>query len=508
VNRWQRSASVVLLVAAAGAACSTAPPSASTVVSDASACGPTLNAADLDGGFLSTELQAPETGTVVDAVLATGEGGPQLTGRTILFAGTFRGALPTTLAGGSLVALEAGGPALDRPECAGSVRVALPAEIAAGAGKGEAWVEAQLGPIAVGGASIGCTALAHGPGSSAVECPSLGIRIGNDASTGTLWLRFRSAAEPEVVAALPAWVNLLTGAAGPGETAEPAAQISGTVTVDGVDHPIVAGGSEFEGVVVEPRSGGGIVYRARSTFEVEDEWRFLDVSIRGYEGPGTASSGTLVSVTFEVPTGGGFTRTSTYSATACVVEVGPEELTGSTSCALTAEEPDTGTMEIAATWTVTAVRRSVGPSVHLQWAIGGAYVSEGQATVVRAVNTGLDPSILRVAEVLVGHAGTSDLLRLDIRGFTGDGSYSGEAVEPSIQDAFGDSPNLRMNFAGASGEPIPAEERQPWSPVFGQCTATVADGGGSGTIRCPGVPGFEDTRYGGSTTLFVTWGPG
>jgi hypothetical protein len=65
-----------------------------------------------------------------------------------------------------------------------------------------------------------------------------------------------------------------------------------------------------------------------------------------------------------------------------------------------------------------------------------------------------------------------------------------------------------MNFGGASGEPVPPDERQPWTPVLGPCTANVADGGASGSIRCPGVPGFEDTPYGGSTTLVVSWRPG
>jgi hypothetical protein len=507
VKRRLGTAAALVLVAAVTASCATATPSTSTDVFDARACGPTLSAADLDGGFLAEALQPPETGSIVDAVLATGEGGPQLTGRTILFAGSFRGAAPLRMEDGIMVALEAGTAVLERAECAGSVRVALPAEIAAGAGKGEAWAEAQLGPIAVGGASIGCTALAHGPGSTAVECPSLGIRMGSEASTGTLWLRFRTAGEQELVAVLPDWVDRVTGSAGPVGTAQPGNAITGTVTVDGVEHPIVASGSELEGVVIEPRVSG-IAYQAHLTFAVGDEWHFLDVSIPAYAGPGTVSTGTSVNVSFAVPTGGGRTTTRSYAAPDCAVVVGPDELTGSTSCTLIGELPDSGSMDISADWTVSAVRRSVGPAVHVQWSIGGAYVSEGQATVLRAINTGLDPSILRIAEVLVGHAGTSDLLRLDIRGFTGDGSYSGDAVDPSIQDAFGDSPNLRMNFAGASGEPIPAEEHEPWTPVFGQCTATVTDGGASGSIRCPGMAGFEDTRYGGSTTLFVTWQPG
>ena len=126
----------------------------------------------------------------------------------------------------------------------------------------------------------------------------------------------------------------------------------------------------------------------------------------------------------------------------------------------------------------------------------------------RGVNTLLDPSIRRVAEVLVGHAGTTDLLRIDIHGFTGDGTYTGEAVSASLQDVLGDSPNLRINAPPASFGWVPPDQREPWTGNHGECTATVADDGRSGSLRCPHYPGDGGAIPDWSWTLLVTWEPG
>ena len=259
------------VVALLSTACASTPPTGGPSTagafnpSDVQACGHALTAAELEGGFLGDDLQPPAAGTVVEAILATGGGEPQLTGKTILFNGAFSGSLPVALDGGAMTALEVGTPVASASECAGSVRVVVPSDILAGPGKGEAFAEADLGSIHVGGASIFCTALASGSGTIAVECPSLGIRIGEQASTGTLWLRFRSAGPPQTAAALPGWVERLMGAPAATSTGLPGEPGGGTITVNGEEFAFVGQDSYDFGVAIEPH-GGAIRYRAAFHF--------------------------------------------------------------------------------------------------------------------------------------------------------------------------------------------------------------------------------------------------
>ncbi len=495
-----------LILVIASAACSSTPAATPTGPSGTPECGIPLTAKDMEGGFLAGEVSAPASGTIVEAALATGAGGPQLTGRTILFVGAFRGALPVTVAGGAMFAVEAATPLVDAEGCSGSVRIAAFADVLDGGNKGDAFAEADLGGITVGGASSSCTALPATPGSIAVECPSIGIRIGSQASTGTLWLRFRAVGQPTTVAAMPAWVDQLTGAATPTETTGPGLSMGGTISLDGEAFAILPLEADLNGVFIEPQDGGTKVgYRGTFSFELGDYYSQLSIGIADYDGPGVHAMSTFVQLSKVVSVDGGLPQTIVFRGADCRVEVADGELRGSTSCTLTAEDPDAGAVEVVADWTVASATRSVGPSVLVHWTLGGAYVSEGQATVLTSANTPLDPSIRRVLEVRVGHPGTFDLLRLDIFGFTGEGTYLGDAVHASIQDVINDSPNLRMNADPSDG--IPAPNGEPWGPVFGECTATVADDGHSGSIRCTGVAGFEDTPSGGSTTLFATWAP-
>ena len=503
-----RMPSAVLILALAAGACSSTP--AGTAVppspSPAPDCASPLSPSDLAGGFLSGEAAAPTSGTIIEAVLAAGEDGPLMTGRRILFDGAFNGPPPVMAKGGAMIALEAATPRVDAATCAGSVHIAASADLLGGNSKGEAFAEAELGGITVGGGSPFCTALSAGPGTFAVECPSIGIRIGSQASVGTLWLRFRSAGEPSTAATMPSWFEGLTGPVPPIGTAVPSPPPVGTVRVDDKPFELQSFG-DLDGVVIEPQADGTKVgYRAMFTFTEGDLGSELTVGIPDYAGPGVHTTGAFVGYTRTVPLDGGLTRTAAFNGRTCRVEISDDELQGSASCTLTAEAPDKGTVDVKAEWIVASVRRSVGAAVRVHWTLGGAYVSEGQATVLASVNTPLDPSILRVAEVLVGHPGTSDLLRIDIRGFTGDGTYTGESVDPSIQNVFSDSPNLRINVATPSGPTKGPDEREMWSPALGTCTATVRDGGASGEIRCPGYP-IEDSPTGGSVMLFATWEP-
>ncbi len=503
-----RIAATALALALIAGACSSGPggTAARPSPSPEPECASPLSPTDLAGGFLSGEAAVPTTGTVIEAVLAAGDGGPLMTDRRILFVGAFSGPLPITIEGSAALAVEAAKPLVDAAHCAGSVHIVAAADLLGGNSKGDAFAEAELGRITVGGGSPFCAALSAGPETFAVECPTIGIRIGDQASVGTLWLRFRTAGGPTVAASLPSWVEALAGPLAPIGTATPTPPPVGTVRVDGKPFELLSIG-DLEGVAIEPQTGGTKVgYRAMFTFNDGGLSSALTVDIPDYSGPGVYTSGAFVAYTRTVLLDDGLTRTAGYSGRICRVETFDDELHGLASCTLTADAPDTGTVKIKAEWVVTNVRRLVGPPVRVHWTLGGAYVSEGQATVYSSVNTPLDPSILRVAEVLVGHPGTFDLLRIDIRGFTGDGTYTGESADPSIQDVFNDSPNLRSNFGVPSGATMPPDEREGWTPVMGTCTATVRDGGRSGEIRCPGYP-IEGNPYGGSVTLFATWGP-
>ncbi len=498
-----RIASTALALVAG--ACSSTAPGTAVAPSPAPECAPPLSAEDLDGGFLSGVGVAPTSGTIIEAVLATGGGEPRMTGRTILFDGAFSGPLPVTVKGGAMIAVEAATPIVDAEACAGSVRIGAASDLLGGNSKGEAFAGAQLGRITVGGGSMFCTALSAGLETFAVECPSIGIRIGDQASTGILWLRFRTAGEPTIAASMPSWIDDLTGLVPATETAAPGPPTSGTVSLDGEPFDIQPVG-DLDAVVIEPQIGGTkIGYRAGFTFLEGDAYSSLTIGIPDYDGPGMHATGVLVSYSRTVLVEGVLTTSATFSGADCGVEISDDERQGSTSCTLTAEAPASGTVAVTAEWSVPTVRRSVGSSVRVQWAIGWAYVSSGQATVLASVNTMLDPSILRAAEVLVGRPGTFDLLRIDIRGFTGDGTYTGESVDPSLQDVVNDSLNLRMNLDPNDG--IPAPNGEPWTPLFGACTATVGDDGRSGSIRCPGVAGYQDEPTGGSTTLLATWAP-
>ena len=470
------------------------------------ACGLDLSAQDLEGGFLGgTPTGAADVG-IVEVALVAGEG-VMLSGRPLLFAGRFHGVSTMVAEGGSVMAFEAQVPSVDDAACTGSVRVALGADIGK-IRKGAAYAEATLGEIVVQPSGIDCTAIAGEAANVAVECPQVSIRIGDLASTGTLWLRYAASGSPRVVASLPDWVRGYAASAAVDTTQDPRAAVAGEVRVDGSALPVVATDSEFEGVTIKP-AGNELEYETIVAFGSVDRMRRLHVSVPDYLGPGEYREGTFVAVVEtvpldSVPLGASPTREIIHRGQDCRVEISGDERHGSVECALTAVEPDAGIIELSASWDVEAVRRMVGDSVTVRWALGDAYRSEGHATVLWVVNTGLDPGILAVPDVLVGHAGQSDTLRIVIRGFTGDGAYVGDAVDPSLQDVFGDSPNLRLNAQGYEGDP---SEAQPWTPIFGACRAIVTDGGRAGSITCPGDASFVDDRTGGPTSLFASWEP-
>ena len=136
------------------------------------------------------------------------------------------------------------------------VRIAYPADIAT-TRKAGAFVEATLANIEVGRSSAGCTALASESGTIGIECPQVAIRIGDKATIGTLWVRFRAAGSPEVAGSFPGWAIAYVSSIEPPASVEPGGSMTGTVTIDGQDQPRIILGSDdrFRGDRARGRDG-------------------------------------------------------------------------------------------------------------------------------------------------------------------------------------------------------------------------------------------------------------
>jgi hypothetical protein len=185
----------------------------------------------------------------------------------------------------------------------------------------------------------------------------------------------------------------------------------------------------------------------------------------------------------------------------CQIEIGEGGLTGSTTCVLDREVdgsvlPDSRTVRVA--WATESVQDLIGESLLVTWRLGGGLRSEGQAIVAVDESSTPDPGLLILPEVPLEATTPTAVLRLRILGYTGDGTYTGSAVDPAI-DVTLDSPLI------VNGPP-PDLGSEPWGAILGPCRATVSEEGRSGSMSCPGDPTFPaDNPRAGSVTLFATW---
>lgn len=450
-----------------------------------------LSAEDLEGGFLGEPPDGPANGVVIETVLAVGGSGPMLTGRKIAFAYALPGGRGITTSEGGLVVVEA--VMAQEPgsaACAGSVRVALPA---AGTFKGRAWFEADLGPLRIREAGIECTAIVGAAvgGAAGVECPLVGIRDGESATSGTLWLRITGVGHPEVVDRLPAWLAAVAGGV-PGESQPRPPGVSGSVTL-GEQEPwsIVDGGS-----VALRTALGRVGYVASLPFDAAGGR--LEIGIPDYDKPGRWAGFARLELEQQYQDGPHIA----WHNGPCEVDVAAGGRTGRATCELTHlyDEPLETALALEADWTADEIEDQVGERIVVAWKLGGGIVSEGRAVVARSLEPGADPGIFLLPDVPLEARSPSAVLRLRILGHTGDGSYSGTSVDPAI-DILTDSPLLAIAVSD-----LP--EAQPWTPVLGSCTATVSDDGARGTMSCPGNPGFPPDQLGGSVTLTASWAPG
>lgn len=448
----------------------------------------TLSAAELQGGFLGGPVAEPDAPVVVEAVLAVGGGGPQLAGRDIAYAGTLRSADAAVL-GRDLDAVavraadsEVGSPA----SCAGSIAIVLPRV----PGKVSAGVIAELGGLNVEPAGSGCTAL-PATGGTAVECPLVSIGRGESRTLGSLWVRFTLRGTPQPLDTLPGWAKDAYALAAPDAAPNQAGQtVTGAVaTMGGSFVPV-----QPETATVELRSDlGEFAYVA--TLPFGDDGSTLMVAV-AHPADGTGVGGVITIDLAEKLEDGGV-RFVPYTGS-CPVDFADGGRTGSLSCRIPAVDNAASILAVEATWRADTVIDLRGRLVRVTWRLGNSLQSEGAATVPWAVVPDRDPGLLLLPEVGIGGGVPPAILRLRIVGFHGDGQYSGDAVDPAI-DMLGNS-SLLVN-------PTPGDEAEPWTPLFGPCTAVVSQEGAGGTMTCSGDPSIPAGPYGGPTTLIATWAP-
>jgi hypothetical protein len=491
-------------------------------------CGLAVEADDREGAFLAGGVPRPTSGVTVEALVAIGEGGPALTGRRLLFAGRLAGEPADVVLGPSHVFVRAA--AASDGACGGDLVIVLPGDAGAGLFKGEALARGTLAGIAVGGGEVtGCTAVVGHDESIGVECSMTGIKAAEQSGVGSLWVRLRWAGEPVRAAAAPGWAQPLLAGLNPGEDGEVpgpggAASLALAVDAPALGLSFSATGDEGAQIRLEP-ADGGITWSANLPFAIEGGGETGSVPPGGEAvspAPGLPARGLLVVTVpdYRVPgaqgqalvyLGLGDVRESLQGAD-CRVVIDADETGGTLTCAL--REPyDEGavpTGQLQATWASDALERNVGEAVLVTWRLGGSYLSEGQATVYQPITSPLAPGMFAVPDVRTGGSPSeAELLRIRIFAFTGDGVYRGEAVDVSLQGVPRTSPRL----IGAGRLPMPAtpdeavRARELWTPVFGECRATITDDGRSGDVVCAPDPQGRDLPYGGSTTLTASWRP-
>jgi hypothetical protein len=504
------AAALLVLVSACGGSAvkSTPVPKATPAGGAATSCGLVPTAADLDAGFLATAVDAPASGTVVEALLAVGGEGPSMTGRTIAFAGRFSGGSPGISASAGRLLVRADVPGAGGDPCLGTVQAMLPAEAAAGGPlKGEALVSATLGGLEVGGGLlVPCTALSIEGGGTAVECPVIGVRGGMEAGQGTLWLRMRWAGSPAALDTLPDWATALLGPSPsvPASGMPSGGPLTGHVSIDNPALEASVADLGFGDVRIEPWAGD-VRYAATLPLRLPpgpsgaERSGSLTLEVHGYSGPGAYDTAWA-----RLQSDG----TETLALVDCSATVAPGELGGELRCGVDTTGggamggPVTVTGHLAATWTA-PVRHDVGDAVEVTWRLSGSYVSEGRAVARWEKSSSHPAGLLWVPDVRLGPDDLEpELLRIVVRGFTGDGRYTGDAVEPSIQNARPDSPRVRGQ------DPAWATSKEgAWTPLFGPCVATIRDGGASGDVTCPADTSLRDMPGAGPTALSASWRP-
>jgi hypothetical protein len=159
-------------------------------------------------------------------------------------------------------------------------------------------------------------------------------------------------------------------------------------------------------------------------------------------------------------------------------------------------DPVRVTGQLSATWQTDPLIRDVGAAVEVTWRIGGHYLSQGIATVHLPALRQHPAGLYDVPDVRVGGtAWAPETLRMHVVPFTGDGTYTGDAVLAMIDGVVGTSP--QVVFDGTRTD-------SGWSPLFGACVALIRDDGRAGEIACPGA-GSPATPWSGSATLEATW---
>lgn len=143
--------------------------------------------------------------------------------------------------------------------------------------------------------------------------------------------------------------------------------------------------------------------------------------------------------------GGGLVPTLASRDCSVMLEAGGAR--GSLSCRLDPGDEEHGlrrdATHVEASWQATAVTMAAGSPVQVTWALGDRYVSSGTAIGWPDLTLEPNPGLYFVPDVrLRGEPFAPEYLRILIRGYSGDGKYSGDSVDPSIQDAHGDSPNI------------------------------------------------------------------
>ena len=516
-RRTGTRAAIIILCAVVAACTPVASGPASPSTPSQAGCGLDLSAADADGGFLGGEIPVPSKGVVIEAALAIGGDGVTLTGRPIAWTGRLTGSVATyaTIKGGR-VAIEADRGVDAAASCDGLVRVVLPGPIGGGWGKDIVPVSATIGGAEITPTdALGCTALDQGAGTVGIECSTVAVRSGERIEAGTLWLRLRTSDEPPTTAAaLPTWATAMASA-GPipvEPTPATTAPVSGSVTVGAA---AAAATDATTYVRIRPVDGTRR-YEAWLAFGPPGEAgsRALSVELDGFTPPADYSSARVRLLEFSHGPAGD-SMIETRGSRDCRVTVSDGGRAGSLSCQLGPIKAGGGEVtQVEATWRTSDVldlSRS-GPRGALGSSATGS-VSTGSTTIWRDASLAEVPGLFVLPDIrIAGEGSDAEILRIVIHGYSGDGTYRGDGVEPSLQNVRVRSPRVASSGVtlavahvrtAASTDP----DNESWYAIFGPCTATISDGGTTGSIACEADPEHRSLPGAGSTTLVASWSP-
>ncbi len=501
-----------LLVACAGSSSPTATPTATPIGPPVDRCGVGLVLSAPDRGLSSAPMSPAPGELVVDAVLVADASGASIEGRPITYAARLRGGAPSSHATSGQLALEAERSASGMPECAGSIRLLLTADIATRPdGTGTALISATLsGAEVTGGGGPECFALRAEDATIEIECPLAGVRRGEIATDGILRLRLAWSGTPADVGALPAWAVALLAAAATPLAPPSAGHATWTVTSDApgltADPTGIGGGS-----VRITAERGMIRYRLDlPVIHPPDlrDWRErpggLSMSISAYAGPGEYAADAITGTVRVLGDRGWNDPTDIYySLVDCRATIAAGEAEGRLDCAIGPQPGSQGaavepTGRLSTSWRTDSLVRDVGTAMEVTWRLGDHYRSQGSATVHLPAASHHVAGIYDVPDVRVGGTpSVPETLRIHIMPFTGDGTYTGDAVLAMLDDVTGGSPQV-VSAGDLHGS-------DTWTPLFGACVATIRDAGRSGEIACPGRPAPDELFHGASTTLSATW---